>query len=206
MRHLIDTYIEAAEPRTISPFDDLPLLEVITKTGMLDAIGTLPAGVQGNRTAVAEIIENNVRSTIIKEQLNDPAYYSRMSALLDEIIAARKAKAIEYEEYLKKIAELVRQVQAGQADDTPMELRAAGVRALYNNLRREHGEGGAARSPEERLQLALTIDAEVKRVRPDSWRGVQTREQVIKRAIYDVLQDVDEVERIFLIIKQQQEY
>ncbi len=38
-----------------------------------------------------------------------------MSTLLDEIIAARKAKAIEYEEYLKRIAELAKQVGAGKA-------------------------------------------------------------------------------------------
>jgi predicted metal-dependent hydrolase len=42
--------------------------------------------VQGNKDAVAETIENNVRSKIIKEHLNDPAYYDKMSALLDEII------------------------------------------------------------------------------------------------------------------------
>ena len=42
-----------------------------------------------------------------------------MSALLDEIIAARKAKAIEYEEYLKRIAELATKVEAGLAEETP---------------------------------------------------------------------------------------
>ena len=57
-----------------------------------------------------------------------------MSALLDEIIAARKAKAIEYEEYLKRIAELAKKVEAGQAEDTPTELDTPGKRALYNNL------------------------------------------------------------------------
>ncbi len=41
----------------------------------------------------------------------------------------------------------------------------------------------------------------MKTVRPDGWRGVQTREQVIKEALFRVLQDVAEVERIFLIIK-----
>ena len=46
-----------------------------------------------------------------------------MSALLDEIIAARKAKAIEYEEYLKRIAELAKRVEAGQAEDTPEQLK-----------------------------------------------------------------------------------
>jgi type I restriction enzyme R subunit len=29
MRHLIDTYIEAEEPRTISPFDNMGLMELI---------------------------------------------------------------------------------------------------------------------------------------------------------------------------------
>ena len=32
MRHLIDTYIEADEPRKISPFDNMGLLELIVKT------------------------------------------------------------------------------------------------------------------------------------------------------------------------------
>ena len=38
MRHLIDTYIEAAEPRTISPFENMGLLELIVKTGIANAI------------------------------------------------------------------------------------------------------------------------------------------------------------------------
>ena len=125
MRHLIDTYIEADEPRKISPFDDMALLDLIVKTGIADAINSLPGGIKGNKDAVAETIANNVRSKIIKEHLNDPAYYDKMSALLDEIIADRKAKAIDYEEYLKRIAELAKQVQSGQADDTPEQLRHA---------------------------------------------------------------------------------
>jgi type I restriction enzyme R subunit len=56
------------------------------------------------------------------------------------------------------------------------------------------------------LALALRIDEVVKRVRPDGWRGVQAREQVVKRGLYDELKDEAEVERIFLIIKQQREY
>ncbi len=53
---------------------------------------------------------------------------------------------------------------------------------------------------------APRIDAAVKQVRPDGWRGVQAREQVIKRALFDILLDESEVERIFLIIKAQGEY
>ena len=219
MRHLIDTYIQADEARAISPFANLGLLELIVKSGITDAINTLPAGIKQQTSSVAETIENNVRSTIIKAHMNDPAYYEKMSALLDEIIADRKAKASAYEAYLKRIAELAKRVATGHADDTPEQLRhSPGMRALYNNLRRASEKPAAADKvmaeaqitfsvvDATALQLAERIDASVKRVRPDGWRDVQAREQVIKRALYDILQNVDEVERIFLIIKAQKEY
>jgi type I restriction enzyme R subunit len=183
MRHLIDTYIEADEPRKISPFDNMGLLELIVKTGIADAISKQLGGLK----------ENNVRRKIIKEQLNDPAFYEKMSALLDEIIIARKSKAIAYEGYLKRIAELAKRVEAGQAEETPKTLNTPAKRALYNNLNQNE-------------ELALTIDATIRRTRPDGWRGIQAREQVIKAALFDVLRDVGEVERIFPIIKAQSEY
>ena len=217
MRHLIDTYIQADEPRIISPFDDMPLLELVINSGIAAAINGLPDGIKGDKTAVAETIENNIRSKIIKDHLNDPAYYEKMSALLNEIIASRKAKAIDYEEYLKRIAALAKKVQAGQADDTPKQLRTPGQRALYNNLKQdfeldaEH-KAAEASSPygdseyDAVLDLTMRIDAALKATRPDGWRGVLAKERVVKQSIYNVLQNVAQVERIFLIIKQQTEY
>ena len=193
MRHLLDTYIEADEPRKISPFEDMSLLELIVKTGIANAIATQLGGLKGNKNAIAETIENNVRRRIIKEHLSDPAYYEKMSTLLDEIIAARKTKAIAYEQYLKRIGELSKKVQAGQSEETPEKLNTPGKRALWNNL----GQNEA---------LALTVDTSVRQVRPDSWRGVPPREQTIKAALYDILHDEAEVERIFLVIKAQREY
>ncbi len=193
MRHLIDTYIEADEPRKISPFDNLSLIDLIVKTGIAEAIASQLGGLKGNKNAIAETIENNVRRIIVKEHLNDPAYYEKMSALLDEIIAARKARAIEYEEYLKRIAELAKKVEAGHPEDMPEKLNTPGRRALYNNL--NHNE-----------DLALMVDGAVKTTRPDGWRGVQTKENTIKAALLPLLGNVAEVERIFLIIKKQNEY
>ena len=217
MRHLIDTYIEADEPRKISPFDNMGLLELIVKTGIANAIATQLDGLKGNKNAIAETIENNVRRKIIKEHLNDPAYYDKMSALLNEIIASRRSKAIAYEEYLRHIAELANRVEAGQAEDMPGELNTPGRRALYNNLGSGASVGDASVAAESTgsygnatndnvLELAVKIDETVKRTRPDGWRGVQARERVIKAALYGILQNEAEVERIFLIIKQQKEY
>jgi len=193
MRHLIDTYVEADEPRPISDFGEIGLLDLIVKTGIADAIAHQLPGLKSNRNAIAEAIENNVRRKIIKESLNDPAFYGKMSTLLDEVIAARKARAIEYEEYLKQIAEIAKQAQTGRSDDTPERLDTPGKRALWNNLNQNE-------------DLALKIDQTVKRVRPDAWRRIQARENVIKAALYNILGDRDEVERIFKIVYQQREY
>lgn len=193
MRHLIDTYIEADEPRTISPFDGLSLLDLIVKTGIAEAITSQLGALKGNKEAIAETIENNVRSKIIKENLNDPEFYARMSQLLDELIKARKEKALDYEEYLKRIAEIAKMVNVGAASDTPDELDTPGKRALYNNLHQEK-------------DLAIRLDRRIKEIRPDGWRGVQPREQIIKQGLYEILADESEVERIFTIIKAQSEY
>jgi type I restriction enzyme, R subunit len=218
MRHLIDTYIEADEPRKISNFDNMGLLELIVKTGIANAISSQLGGLKGNKDAIAETIENNVRSKIIKEHLTDPAYYERMSALLDEIIALRKAMAIEYEEYLRRVAELAQRVEAGQEEDTPEPLKhSPALRALYNNLKqgdRPLAQAGKVADPlaedsltgDPVLDLAMKLDAIVKKVRPDGWRGIKAREQVIKEALYRILGDVSEVERIFPIIEAQSEY
>jgi len=193
MRHLIDTYIEADEARKISPFDDLTLLDLIVKTGIADAIKSKLGALKANKDAVAETIENNVRSKIIKEHLNDPVFYDRISALLAELISSRREKAIQYEEYLRQIGELVQQISSGASASVSERLDTPGKRALYNNLENDE-------------ELALQIDSAVKKNSPDGWRGVEPKERVVKQALYKMLDDKDEVERIFLIIKAQKEY
>ncbi len=193
MRHLIDTYIEAAEPRTISPFAGMSLLELIVKTGIGNAIAAQPEGIRGNKDAVAETIENNVRSKIIKSHLNNPAFYEKMSQLLHEIIVARKSKAIEYEHYLQTIADLVQRVEAGFGADTPKTLNSPGKRALYDNLGQDEG-------------LALRIDEVISKNRPEGWRGFLPKEQKIKELLHGELHDIGEVERVFRIIFEQKEY
>ena len=212
MRHLIDTYIQADDPETISPFGDMPLLDIIVKTGIGDAINTLPNGIKNNKEAVAETIENNVRKKIIKEHLIDPAFFEDMSKLLLEIIKERKANAISYEEYLKKIAELVKKVNEGKSDETPDILKTPAQRALYNNLGKDEN-------------LAILIDKAVKISKRDDWRGNLAKEREIKASIYKELmayskntnKDItneppasynikNKVEKIFKIIREQKEY
>ena len=194
MRHLIDTYINAGDPEKISPFDNIGLLDLIVKSGIADAIEGKLSDLKGNQGAVAETIENNVRSKIIKEHLNDPAFFDKMSALLDEVINQRKAKAIEYAEYLKQIAEVVKKVTQGQSANQPADLDTPGKVALFNNLR------------PQALDLVMQIDAAIHTSKKDGWRGNAAKENIIKGAMYEVLDDFDEVIRLFDIIKLHNEY
>jgi type I restriction enzyme R subunit len=193
MRHLIDNYIQADVPKLISQFDDLTLLEIIEKSGIADAINGLPEGIKGNKQSVAETIENNVRQKIIKEHLLDPAFFNEMSVLLDEIIKERKNNAIEYEEYLKKIKELIDNLNNGGKEIIPDKIKTPGQRALYNNL-------------DKNEELAIAIHEKVMAIKPDAWRGNVPRENIIKAALYELLKDEKEVERIFSIIEKQREY
>lgn len=193
MRHLIDTYIQADDSVEISPFKDTPLIDVIVRSGMAEAIRTELGRMKGNQRAVSEAIENNVRSRIIESQLNDPAYFDKMSTLLDELIRQRKQNAIEYEKYLKEIAELANKVVTGQKDDMPAALDTPAKRMLYNNL----GEDEA---------LVLQVDAAVRDNLSDDWRGNHAKESYILNALYEILQDEDETFRVFSLISNQQEY
>jgi type I restriction enzyme R subunit len=193
MRHLIDTYIQAEDSRRIDPFGDQSLLDIMVHIGIADAIENLPEGIRSSKEAVAETIENNVRSKIIKDHLIDPAYFDEMSKLLSEIIRQRKANAVSYEEYLKMITELAKRVMNLTRDDLPAGMKTNAQRALYNNLGKNE-------------ELALSVDTAVLDNRRADWRGNIPSENEIKHAIFEVLNDKAEVERIFQIIKQQNEY
>jgi type I restriction enzyme, R subunit len=193
MRHLIDTYIQADAARPISDFGETGLVELIVKSGIADAVNKLPQGIRNNPAAIAETIANNVRSTIVREQLNDPAFYDKMSALLNEIIADLRAQRISYQEFLKRVAQLAKKLVAGQEQDTPEQISTRGLRALYSNLGQDK-------------ELAVKIDEAVKKARPADWRSTQAKRLVVKQTLWNILQNADEVERIFRIIERHEEY
>ena len=106
MRYLIDTYITADDSKKVSNFDDIPFLDIIMNLGISDAINKLPDGIKSNQGAIAETIENNVRSKIIREHLVDPAFYDRMSILLADIIKKRKMKPLPTKNISRKLPNL----------------------------------------------------------------------------------------------------
>ena len=199
MRHLIDTYIRAEESRKLSAFDDLTLIQLIVERG-LDALKELPVGIASNKTAMAETIENNLRRVIIDEQPINPRYYEHMSELLDGLIQERKAMALEYEKYLKRIEELAKRVANPSSGTTyPQSLNTPARRALFDNLARNE-------------KLAVALDTAILTDRQDEWRGNIFKERAVRNIIreamanYTAIPGDSEVERIFELVKNQREY
>lgn len=175
MRHLIDTYIRAEESEKVSAFDDLSLVQLIVERGP-DAVKALPAGIRKNEKAVAEAIENNVRKLIIDEQPINPKYYEKMSQLLDALIMQRREEALDYQEYLRRIVELTKQVtnpETGAAYSKT--LNTPGKRALYDNLSNNEA-------------LALAVDAAVRESRQDDWRNNPFKIKRVRNAIRTALE------------------
>ena len=138
---------------------------------------------------------------------------------MQEILADLKAARISYAEFLKQVAEkIIRPMHTGTADDTPEPLKKSpALRALYNQLERELAAENAdiaARpitpndgvEPGSALGLALRVDAAIRAHKPDAWRGVRTKELIIKRLIHEVVRDAALVDRLFLIVCAQKEY
>jgi type I restriction enzyme, R subunit len=193
MRHLIDTYIRAEESEVISAFDDMSLVQLIVERGA-DAVNALPKAIRESREAVSETILNNVRKLIIDETPINPKYYETMSGLLDALIEQRKQQAIDYENYLTAIVKLTKQVKDPAGNSAyPASVDTVAKRSLYDNLDRNEA-------------LAAAIDAEIRRIRKDEWRGNRVKEREVRNAIRTHIHDEARVDFIFDLVRNQHEY
>lgn len=198
MRHLIDSYIGAEESRMLGNFDDMSLVELLVEKGK-DAIENVPDSIKKNPDAMAEVIENNLRRVIIEESPTNPMYYEKMSVLLDELIKMRKEVALEYEKYLIEIIALSGKVKKpSSTNDYPVSINTNSKRALFDNS----GKNEA---------MAIELDDKIMTTKKDSWRDNVQKSKAVRNAITEVLNnhgitDDNEVNRIFDLVRNQQEY
>lgn len=199
MRHLLNTYVQADSAAPQGDLGDLSLVELIVQTGIHDAIARkLNEKGKLSRNAIAEGIINNVRKTIIREQLTDPRFYSEMSKLLDDLIKQSRADAAAYDEFLRKAEALVRKLAAKQPDaDVPALLhgnREAAV--IYRNLPQvlAAGRGATVDAVDARADymdtlanLALAVDRVMREQAPAGWKGDHAREAQVLNALFPLL-------------------
>jgi type I restriction enzyme R subunit len=218
MRHLLNTYVQADPATDLGQLRDLSLTELIIETGIHDAIARkLNEKGRLTRNAVAEGIINNVRKTIIRDQLTDPRFYDEMSKLLDDLIQQSRADAAEYEEFLRKAEALVRRLARKEPEaGVPAALhgkREATV--IYKNLPAILARGSGPSIVRESNvdgetalgELALRIDLVMRERAPAGWKGDQAREAQVLNALFPLLdRDRSATLALFELVKNQPGY
>lgn len=189
MRRLIDMYVTAEPSRKISDLEDLSLIQLIVERGAEGAAATVAEATAADEDSVAETIAGNVRQHIIEKQDANPAFFARMSALLQEIVDLRANRAIEYEDFLKRVGELTRMLFDGDRKSYPTTIRSNYQRAIYDYL-------------EGNLELTLVAEQEIAGAAKDGWRQHTMKKKAVKKAIERVLDGYDtfDADRLLAII------
>lgn len=176
MRYLLDAYVDAEESRTLSTFEEMPLIELIVKrrsTTPAEMVLDLP----GSDRAKEAAITNNLRHEITKKIKGaNRAYYEKMSRMLAQLIRQRRADALSYEEYLRQVAEMAQAVlHPEDSGDYPKSIRASeACRAWYD--RYDHD-----------VSLALDIDEAIRAARQPMWHDNFAKRQKIRRYVQSAL-------------------
>jgi type I restriction enzyme, R subunit len=211
MRYLINTYIQADYANEIGNLSSLSLTEAIIETGIHNAIARkLNEKGKLSRNAIAEGIINNVRKTIIRDQLTDPKFYDEMSKLLDDLIQQQRDDTASYEAFLEAAADLVQQMYGKQPHAQIPELLEGKPEAivLFNNLASIPISTFTCPEQEDaKAAIALELDRTVREQAPAGWKGDEIREKQVLNAIYPIMnRDKVATQAIFEIVKNQGGY
>ena len=210
MRHLLNTYLQADPASDLGNLSSLSLTDLIIKTGIHDAIARqLNAKGKLSKNAIAEGIINNVRKTIIREQLTDPRFYAEMSKLLEDLIQQSRDDAVAYEQFLKDAEALVKRLAQKHSGSHPAVLNAhPAAIVLFNNLASIPATTFQCPADEDaRAQVALALDQAMRDHAPAGWKGDETREKQVLDALFPIMaRDREATRSIFDIIKQQPGY
>jgi type I restriction enzyme R subunit len=196
MRRLLDTYVQASDSEVLAEFEDQGLIQLIVERGK-ESMAPLPSSVRKNPGAVAATIVNNMRRTFVDERAMNPAYYDKMSALLDAIIEQRRQEAIDYDQYLQALIDHAKTVGAQESESKyPEWAKTRGQRAVVDFF-----------DASELADLAIIVDETVKREKEHNWAGNRMRERALTNALFDVLPaDFDRMDDLIDLLKKHDEY
>ncbi len=210
MRHLINTYIQADPAENLGNLSSLTLTELIVDTGINDAIAKkLNQKGKLSKNSIAEGIINNVRKTIIRDQLTDPKFYDEISKLLEDLIKQYRDETVAYEKFLQNAESLVKKMAAKNMGNHPAQLSGhPEAVALFNNLASIPTTSFTCPGDEEgRLSVALALDQAIRHQAPANWKGDEVKEKQVLNALFPIMaRDRVATQAIFEIIKNQPGY
>lgn len=132
----------------------------------------------------------NIRKKVIQKITVNPHYYAKMSEILDKLTEERKQGILNCAEMLEKYMKLIKDVDYSEDNDKyPKSIRKnKALMAIYDNTGKDK-------------KLALRIHKAVKKQAMSGFRDNQVIVMRIKRALFRILGDDSEVERIYKIIE-----
>ncbi|NQW99670.1 restriction endonuclease subunit R, partial [bacterium] len=217
--HLINTYIQADHAVDLGNLSSMSLTELIIETGIHDAIAKqLNQKGKLSNNSIAEGIINNVRKTIIRDQLTDPKFYEEISKLLEDLIKQKRDDVESYEKFLKQAEELVKKM-AGKTSSSGIPAVLHGrpdATVIFNNLPSILADPMSSILKEEshdeiqkRAELALEIDLTMREKAPAGWKedldGPRGRQ--VLNALYPLLaKNKVATQALFDIVKNQPGY
>ena len=198
MRQLIDNYVRAEDSERLVDLADISFLDLIDTAGD-KAIDALPKKIKQNERSVAEILAANMRKMIISERPNNPAYFDKMSDLLNHLLQEQKDGKLQYKELIKQLIEKLKEARSTIQAKYPATIDTKGKRALYDNL------GGDE-------SLALRVHETIKANARDGFRDMDSsglkKMRALRRAVESALKGVeqDKLDDIMQLIVAQKEY
>lgn len=175
MRFLLDSYIGAKESRVLAAFEDISLVDMLVEKGA-DAVKDLPENIKKHKEAVAEVIEGNYRKEIVEQEITNPAYYAKMSELLDTLISERKKQTKEYEEYLKELIALAPKIKNPEHSTSyPAGIDSSAKRALWDNFNKGY-------------DFVSDVHAAIMGSKKDGWRDHPIKLRAVTKAVGSILE------------------
>lgn len=192
MRQVLDLYVKAEDSEVIAKLDDTSFLDIVAAQNE-EQLNDLPDELKDEYgRASAETVEANLREVIRKDSPFNPAYYGKLSIILQELIDKRKKEMLDYEEYMKELIELVKKARGKSANSYPESIKTPGMRALYDNLGQD--EDLAVRTHEVIKENALV-----------GFRDNRLKQRKLIKALAKLLGD-EMAQKIYDIIKLHDEY
>lgn len=192
MRQVLDLYVKAEDSEVIAKLDDTSFLDIVAAQNE-EQLNDLPDELKDEYgRASAETVEANLREVIRKDSPFNPAYYGKLSIILQELIDKRKKEMLDYEEYMKELIELVKKARGKSANSYPESIKTPGMRALYDNLGQNE-------------YLAIRAHAVIKENALVGFRDNRLKQRKLIKALAKLLGDEIAL-KIYDIIKLHDEY
>ena len=183
IQKLLDTYVGTGEVQTVTD-----LVNIFDADAFSHEVEKLES-----TASKADTIAHRTKRTISERMQEDPAFYRKFSAMLEEAIRSFRERRLSDADYLKKVTDIQNSVRNRTGDQIPSELKDRPVaKAFYGtvleSLEKYSNEEFDCRDVS--AEAAIGIDQIVEENRIVNWENNPDVQNQMKTQIEDMLFDL----------------